>query len=180
MAVFLGRASPALRKRVDTPTFGTLPVSAARTHVLSRFQFVVDKNRPICEPSRGGRKDGETCRARFPRSEKSTSSYLCATPHISTIFVHGTPIFEKKGSAGRRGPGWRQQTRSRPVLTGRELGRNRLGYAQAVDGGAHDAARVTRAFAARVDASGRLLVRIGRIACQSRLKVLPTNHADGA
>ena len=25
MAVFLGRASPALQKRVDTPTFGTLP-----------------------------------------------------------------------------------------------------------------------------------------------------------
>ena len=164
----------------DSGNQGWREVPAARTHVLSRFQFVVDKNRPICEPSRGGRKDGETCRARFPRSEKSTSSYLCATPHISTIFVHGTPIFEKKGSAGRRGPGWRQQTRSRPVLVGRELGRYRLGYAQAVDGGAHDTARITRAFAARVDASGRLLVRIGQIACQSRLKVLPTNHADGA
>lgn len=135
---------------------------------------------PEAEESGSGRKDGETCRARFLRSEKSTSSYLCTTPHISTIFVHGTPIFEKKGSAGRRGPGWRQQTRSRPVLAGRELGRDRLGYAQAIDGGAHDAARVTRAFAARVDASGRLLVRSGRIACQSHLKVLPTNHADGA
>lgn len=111
--------------------------------------------------------------------KKSTSSYLCATPHISTIFVHGTPIFEKKGSAGRRGPGWRQQTRSRPVLVERELGRDRLGYAQAIDGGAHDAARVTRAFAAWIDASGRLLVRIGQIACQSRLEVLPANHADG-
>ena len=164
----------------DSGNQGWREVPAARTHVLSRFQFVVDKNRPICEPSRGGRKDGETCRARFLRSEKSTSSYLCATPHISTIFVHGTPIFEKKESAGRRGPGWRQQTRSRPVLAGRELGRDCLGDAQAVDGGAHDAARVTRAFAARVDASDRFLVRIGQIACQSRLEVLPTNHADGA
>lgn len=172
----------------DSGNQGWREVPAARTHVLSRFQFVVDKNRPICEPSRGGRKgrkkggrkDGETCRARFLRSEKSTSSYLCATPRISTIFVHGTLIFEKKGSAGRHGPGWRQQTRSRPVLAGRELGRDCLGDAQAIDGGAHDAARVTRAFAARVDASGRLLVRIGQIACQSRLKVLPTNHADGA
>lgn len=168
----------------DSGNQGWREVPAARTHVLSRFQFVVDKNRPICEPSNshptGGRKDGETCRARFLRSKKSTSSYLCATPHISTIFVHGTPIFEKKGSAGRRGPGWRQQTRSRPVLAGRELSRDRLGYAQAIDGGAHDAARVTRAFAAWIDASGRLLVRIGQIACQSRLKVLPTNHADGA
>ena len=44
----------------------------------------------------------------------------------------------------------------RVVLVGRELGRYRLGYAQAIDGGAHDAARITRAFAARVDASGRL------------------------
>lgn len=164
----------------DSGNQGWREVPAARTHVLSRFQFVVDKNRPVCEPSRGGRKDGETCRARFLRSEKSTSSYLCATPHISTIFVHETLIFEKKGSTGRRGPGWRQRTRPRPVLTGRELGRNRLGDAQAVDGGAHDAARVTRAFAARIDASGRFLVRIGQIACQSRLKILPANHADGA
>ena len=69
---------------------------------------------------------------------------------------------------------------ARGVLAGRELGRDCLGYAQAVDGSAHDAARVTRAFAARIDASGRFLVRIGQIACQSRLKVLPTNHADGA
>ena len=166
----------------DSGNQGWREVPAARTHVLSRFQFVVDKNRPICKPSRGGRKDGEACRARFLRSEKSTSSYLCATPHISTIFVHGTPIFEKKGSAGRRGAGGKigSGLQARGVLAGRELGRDRLGYAQAVDGGAHDAARVTRAFAARVDASGRLLVRIGQIACQSRLKVLPTNHADGA
>ena len=156
-------------RRAGCPNARSFPISIRR-----------GQNRPICEPSRGGREDGETCRARFLRSEKSTSSYLCATPHISTIFVHGTPIFEKKGSAGRRGLGWRQRTRSRPVLAGRELGRDRLGYAQAVDGGAHDAARVTRAFAARVDASGRPLVRSGRIACQSRLKVLPTNHADGA
>ena len=69
---------------------------------------------------------------------------------------------------------------ARVVLAGRELGGDRLGNAQAIDGGAHDTARVTCAFAARVDASGRLLVRIGQIACQSRLKVLPTNHADGA
>ena len=102
------------------------------------------------------------------------------TAHISAIFVHEAPIFEKKGSADGHGPGWRRRTRTRPVLAGRELGRNRLGDAQAVDGGAHDTARVTCAFAARVDASGRLLVRIGQIACQSRLKVLPTNHADGA
>lgn len=179
----------------DSGNQGWGEVPAARTHVLSRFQFVVDKNRPICEPSRGGRKDGGTCRARFLRSEKSTSSYLCATPHISTIFVHGTLIFEKKGSAGRRGPGWQRAAdtcergaggkvgsgpQARGVLAGRELGRDRLGYAQAVDGGAHDAARVTRAFAARIDASGRFLVRIGQIACQSCLKVLPTNHSDGA
>ena len=26
MSVFLGQASPALQKRIDTPTFGTLPV----------------------------------------------------------------------------------------------------------------------------------------------------------
>ena len=32
MAVFLGRASPALRKRVDTPTFGTLPVHMLEPH----------------------------------------------------------------------------------------------------------------------------------------------------
>ena len=31
MAVFLGRASPALRKRVDTPTFGTLPSVSTMT-----------------------------------------------------------------------------------------------------------------------------------------------------
>ncbi|MCB7059223.1 type I restriction-modification system subunit M N-terminal domain-containing protein [Eggerthella lenta] len=31
MPVFLGRASPALQKRVDTPTFGTLPWNVADT-----------------------------------------------------------------------------------------------------------------------------------------------------
>ena len=29
MSVFLGQASPALQKRIDTPTFGTLPVGGA-------------------------------------------------------------------------------------------------------------------------------------------------------
>ena len=109
--------------------------------------------------------------------------------HISAIFVHEAPIFEKKGPADGHGPGWRlagagpgwrRRTRTRPVLAGRELGRDRLGYTQAVDGGAHDAARVTCAFTARIDATGRLLVRSGRGACQSRLKVLPAYHADGA
>ena len=155
--------------RTGCPDARSFPISIRRGQKSS-----------ICEPSRGGRKDGGTCRARFPRSEKSTSSYPHITPHISTIFVHEAPIFEKKGSADGHGPGWRRWTRTRPVLAGRELGRDRLGYTQAVDGGAHDAARVTCAFTARIDASGRLLVRSGRIACQSRLKVLPTNHADGA
>ena len=82
----------------------------------------------------------------------------------------------ERGAGGKIG----SEPQARGVLAGRELGRDRLGYAQAVDGGAHDATRVTRAFAARIDASGRFLVRIGQIACQSRLKVLPTNHADGA
>lgn len=76
----------------DSGNQGWREVPAARTHVLSRFQFVVDKNRPICEPSRGGRKDGETCRARFLRSEKSTSSYLCATPHISELRQKVGPV----------------------------------------------------------------------------------------
>ena len=164
--------------RAGCPDARSFPISIRRGQKSS-----------ICKPSRGGRKDGETCRARFPRSEKSTSSYPHITPHISTIFVHEAPIFEKKGSADEHrpgwrlagaGPGWRRRTRTQPVLAGRELGRDRLGYTQAVDGGAHDAARVTCAFAARINASGRLLVRSGRIACQSRLKVLPAYHADGA
>ena len=165
-------------RRTGCPDARSFPISIRRGQKSS-----------ICEPSRGGRKDGGTCRARFPRSEKTTSSYLRITPHISTFFVHGAPIFEKKGSADRRGsgwrrtgagPGWRQRTRTRPVLAGRELGRDRLGYAQTIDGGAHDATCVTRTFAARINASGRLLVRSGRIACQSRLEVLPANHSDGA
>ena len=176
----------------DSGNQGRREEPVARTHALSRFQFVVDKNRRYVshpEAEESGRKDGGTCRVRFPRSEKSTSSYLHITPHISTIFVHEAPIFEKKGSADGHGPGWRlagagpgwrRRTRTRLVLARRKLGRDRLGYTQAVDGGAHDAARVTCAFAARIDASGRLLVRSGRIACQSRLKVLPAYHADGA
>ena len=173
----------------DSGNQGRREGPAARTHVLSRFQFAVDKNRRYVSHPEAEERMGGTCRARFPSSEKSTSSYPHITPHISTFFVHEAPIFEKKGSADghgpgwRRagaGPGWRRRTRTRPVLAGRELGRDRLGYTQAVDGGAHDAARVTCAFTARIDASGRLLVRSGRIACQSRLKVLPTNHADGA
>ena len=63
------------------------------------------------------------------------------------IFVHGAPVFEKKGSANGHGAG---------MATADEVS---AGYAQAIDGGAHDAARVTCAFAARIDASGRLLVR---------------------
>ena len=154
--------------RASCPDARSFPISIRRGQKSS-----------ICEPSRGGRKDGGTCRARFPRSEKSTLSYPDATLHISTTLVHGAPIFEKKGSAGRRGSGWRQRTRTRPVLAGRELGRDRLGDAQAIDGSAHDAARVTCAFAARIDTGGRFLVRSGRIACPSRLKVLSANHADG-
>ena len=157
---------------LDTPQIGTrsFPISIRRGQKTS-----------LCEPSRGGRKNGGTCRTRFPRSEKSTSSYPRTTPHISMIFVHGAPIFEKKGSANGHGGGMATaETRSRPVLAGRELGRDRLGYAQAIDGSAHDAARVTCAFAARIDASGWLFVRSGRIACPSRLEVLPANHSDGA
>ena len=85
-----------------------------------------------------------------------------------------TRASERAGDKVGSGP------QARGVLVERELGRDRLGYAQAIDGGAHDAACVTRAFAARIDASGRFLVRIGQIACQSRLKILPANHADGA
>ena len=90
------------RKSVRNPLLG---------HLLEK-QPVVDKNRPICEPSRGGRKDGGTCRARFPSSEKSTSSYPRAAPHISTIIVHGAPIFEKKGSVSVDGHGTKMATAS--------------------------------------------------------------------
>ena len=164
----------------DSGNQGRREGPAARTHALSQFQFVVDKNRRYVSHPEAEERMGGTCRARFPRSEKSISSYLHIAPHISAIFVREAPIFEKKGSADGHGPGWRRRTRTRPVLAGRELGRDCLGDAQAIDSGAHDTARITRAFTARIDASGRLLVRIGQIACQSRLKVLPTNHADGA
>ena len=43
MAVFLGRASPALRKRVDTPTFGTLPSLAIRRVNIS-LEDLVEKD----------------------------------------------------------------------------------------------------------------------------------------
>lgn len=76
--------------RAGCPDARSFPISIRRGQQSS-----------ICEPSRGGRKDGGTCRARFPRSEKSTSSYLHITPHISAIFCPRSPDFREEGVSGR-------------------------------------------------------------------------------
>ena len=88
-------------------------------------------------------------------------------------------MMASEDSVGRGSRDDGDEPQARGALAGRELGRNRLGYAQAIDGSAHDATCVTRTFAARIDTGGRFLVRSGRIACPSRLKVLSANHADG-
>lgn len=44
MSVFLGRASPALQKRIDTPTFGTLP--CIFTHTPTNYDMMTNGQQP--------------------------------------------------------------------------------------------------------------------------------------
>ena len=70
MSVFLGQASPALQKRIDTPTFGTLPEDACFVgangfpwqfwwRLARRFGFVAKRDQAFCRRRVG--------RARFKR-----------------------------------------------------------------------------------------------------------------
>ena len=89
-------------------------------------------------------------------------------------------MMASEDSVGRGSRDDGDEPQARGALAGRELGRNRLGYAQAVDGSAHDATCVTRTFAARINASPWVFFQHGIIVGQSHLEVLPANHANGA
>ena len=87
MAVFLGRASPALRKRVDTPTFGTLPNPRR-----------LGQNRAICE-----RRRATLCPTRVPvdlrpgLSLSSHSGETCGLPQRLTY----RPFLSRKAEIGK-------------------------------------------------------------------------------
>lgn len=164
----------------DSGNQGRREGPAARTHVLSRFQFVVDRNRRYVSHPEAEERMGELA-ARVPPGQKNRHQVTLVQLLTYRRLLSTEPRFSRR--RGRRtgaGPGWRQRTRTRPVLAGRELGRDRLGYAQAIDGGAHDATCVTRTFAARIDASPWVFFQHGIIVGQSHLEVLPANHANGA
>ncbi|RDB69520.1 hypothetical protein C1868_15515 [Eggerthella lenta] len=74
MSVFLGQASPALQKRIDTPTFGTLPMGA--------------RLRPDAEfRSRDDGEEGEIPRPSFGKE------WIYAFRNSATLFAASRPEF---------------------------------------------------------------------------------------